>query len=73
MVRKLYSDKTNRIDDICLTLGISRSTLYRYLETNTNDAYKPSRKCCCRMIRAWQPANGEMANDETANGEETST
>lgn len=38
MARKLYADKTNRIDDICLTLGISRSTLYRNLGSSSNDA-----------------------------------
>jgi DNA invertase Pin-like site-specific DNA recombinase len=33
MARKLYSDETNTIDDICKTLNISRATLYRYLNT----------------------------------------
>lgn len=31
VARKLYSDKTNSIEDICRTLRISRATLYRYL------------------------------------------
>ena len=34
MLKKLYADKTNRIEDICHTLGISRATLYRYLDPN---------------------------------------
>ncbi|HEY1248131.1 MAG TPA: recombinase family protein [Nitrososphaera sp.] len=28
----LYNDKNNSIDDICKTLGISRATLYRYIQ-----------------------------------------
>ena len=32
MAKKLYCDKTNAIDDICKTLHISRSTLYRYVK-----------------------------------------
>jgi DNA invertase Pin-like site-specific DNA recombinase len=28
----LYNDETNQVQDICATLGISRSTLYRYLD-----------------------------------------
>ncbi len=32
MARKLYADKTNTIQDICRTLGISRATLYRYVK-----------------------------------------
>lgn len=31
VVRKLYNDKSNSVDDICSTVGISRSTLYRYV------------------------------------------
>jgi ACT domain-containing protein len=27
----LMKDKTNRIKDICKTLGVSRATLYRYV------------------------------------------
>lgn len=30
MANKLFLDKSNDIDDICQTLGISRTTLYRY-------------------------------------------
>jgi len=33
MARSLYNDKNNSIQDICKTLGISRATLYRYLDT----------------------------------------
>ncbi len=32
MARALHSDKSNSIEDICKTLRVSRSTLYRYLE-----------------------------------------
>jgi DNA invertase Pin-like site-specific DNA recombinase len=32
MARALYADKTNSVKDICRTLGISRSTLYRYVK-----------------------------------------
>jgi DNA invertase Pin-like site-specific DNA recombinase len=28
----LYKDESNQVQDICATLGISRSTLYRYLD-----------------------------------------
>lgn len=31
LARKLYLDKTNTVEEICLTLNVSRSTLYRYL------------------------------------------
>jgi DNA invertase Pin-like site-specific DNA recombinase len=31
IARALYEDKRNTIRDICQTLGVSRSTLYRYL------------------------------------------
>src|SRR6266516_5865416 len=31
MAKKLYNDKTNKIDDICNMLNISRATLYRYI------------------------------------------
>lgn len=31
MAQRLYNDKSNSIDDICRTLGISRATLYRYV------------------------------------------
>ncbi len=32
MARALHADKSNSIDDICKTLRVSRSTLYRYLQ-----------------------------------------
>ncbi len=35
MARALYADKTNTIGDICKTLRVSRSTLYRYLTAET--------------------------------------
>lgn len=31
LARQLFNDKSNSIDDICDTLGVSRSTLYRYI------------------------------------------
>jgi DNA invertase Pin-like site-specific DNA recombinase len=36
MAKRLFADKTNSIDDICSTMGISRRTLYRYVETGRN-------------------------------------
>jgi len=33
MAQSLYDNKNNTIDEICKALGISRSTLYRYIET----------------------------------------
>ncbi len=36
--KKLSSDRSITIDDICKTLGISRSTYYRYLAMRPNDA-----------------------------------
>jgi len=32
MARALYNDKTNTIDEICKTLNISRTTLWRYIK-----------------------------------------
>jgi DNA invertase Pin-like site-specific DNA recombinase len=32
LAQRLYEDKKNSIDDICKTLGVSRSTLYRYVQ-----------------------------------------
>jgi DNA invertase Pin-like site-specific DNA recombinase len=37
MARALHADKSNSIADICKTLGVSRSTLYRYLETGVRE------------------------------------
>jgi DNA invertase Pin-like site-specific DNA recombinase len=34
MARALYADKRNSVSEICKTLGISRATLYRYLNQN---------------------------------------
>jgi len=31
IARKMFDDKSNSIDDICETLNVSRSTLYRYM------------------------------------------
>src|SRR3954464_11785444 len=33
MARQLYSDRTHSIDEICQTLGISRTTFYRYVKS----------------------------------------
>src|ERR1700694_6092644 len=33
LAQSLYDDKNNTIDEICKTLNISRSTLYRYVQT----------------------------------------
>src|SRR5262250_2963955 len=41
MAKKLYMDKTNSISDICRMLGISRATLYRYLNTGGGNVAKP--------------------------------
>src|SRR3954453_7941170 len=32
MARQLYADKSNSVEDICKTLGISRTTLWRYVK-----------------------------------------
>jgi DNA invertase Pin-like site-specific DNA recombinase len=34
MARQLYSDKIHSINEICQTLGISRTTFYRYVKPN---------------------------------------
>jgi DNA invertase Pin-like site-specific DNA recombinase len=34
MARKLYADKSNSIEEICKTLGISRMTLWRYVKAS---------------------------------------
>jgi DNA invertase Pin-like site-specific DNA recombinase len=33
MAQALYNDKNNTVDEICKTLNISRTTLYRYIKT----------------------------------------
>jgi DNA invertase Pin-like site-specific DNA recombinase len=33
MLKELYNNKNNSIDEICKTLNISRTTLYRYIQT----------------------------------------
>ncbi len=37
MARALHADKSNSIEDICKTLRVSRSTLYRYLEAPASE------------------------------------
>jgi len=34
MAKKLYTDKTNSVSDICKTPNISRATLYRYIKVD---------------------------------------
>jgi len=41
MARSLYNDKNNSIVDICKTLGISRATLYRYLDVELSRQITP--------------------------------
>jgi len=41
MAKKLYADRSNSVDEICKTLSISRSTLFRYVNSKTN--YDPSK------------------------------
>ena len=36
MARQLYQDRTHSIDEICQTLGISRTTFYRYVKPGEN-------------------------------------
>jgi|SRR6266542_1806649 len=44
MAQRLYEDKTNTIADICRTLRVSRSTLYRYVAVlfHRNSVQEPS-------------------------------
>lgn len=37
ILKKLYQDKTNSIDDILATLHISKATLYRYINMSTTN------------------------------------
>src|SRR5687768_2128411 len=37
LAKKLYADKSNSIDDIQKTLGISRATLFRYINKRSED------------------------------------
>jgi DNA invertase Pin-like site-specific DNA recombinase len=39
--RTLYADKSNSVGDICRTLNISRTALWRYLKTSTMSARLP--------------------------------
>ena len=36
MARQLYQDRSHSIDEICKTLGISRTTFYRYVRAGEN-------------------------------------
>ena len=37
LAKKLYCDKTISLDDICATLKMSKSTLYRYIAMRANE------------------------------------
>src|SRR5215212_9266725 len=37
MARQIYADRTHSIDEICQTLGISRTTFYRYVKPDSSD------------------------------------
>jgi DNA invertase Pin-like site-specific DNA recombinase len=37
MVQDLYRNKENSIDEICKTLNISRTTLYRYIKVSSQN------------------------------------
>src|SRR5918996_152233 len=41
LAQSLYNDKNNTIDEICKTLNISRTTLYRYIKTGEGKALIP--------------------------------
>jgi DNA invertase Pin-like site-specific DNA recombinase len=41
MAKKLYTDRTNAVSDICKTLNISRATFYRYIQTGGGNRAKP--------------------------------
>jgi hypothetical protein len=41
MLQKLYADKTTTIDEITKLLGISKKTLYNYLNTNSPESTQP--------------------------------
>jgi DNA invertase Pin-like site-specific DNA recombinase len=43
MAQRLYDDKSNSIDDVCRTLGISRATLYRYIMPNPSSSEEVAR------------------------------
>jgi len=37
LAEKVYCDKTDSLDDICATLKMSKSTLYRYVAMNPRE------------------------------------
>jgi len=37
LAKKLYQDKSISLDDICATLKMSRSTLYRYVAMKSDE------------------------------------
>jgi ACT domain-containing protein len=42
MAKNLYADHRHSIADICKSLGVSRATLYRYLDTPTPPDAQPA-------------------------------
>ena len=44
MAQALFDDRKNSIDDICRTLGISRATLYRYVDVRSRAASAGEKK-----------------------------
>src|SRR5438093_6099958 len=42
LAQSLYDDKNNTIEEICKTLNISRSTLYRYIKTKATEKNTPN-------------------------------
>lgn len=44
LAKKLYCDKTVSLDDICATLKMSKSTLYRYVAMNPGEDVDTERR-----------------------------
>jgi DNA invertase Pin-like site-specific DNA recombinase len=42
--KKLYQDKSIRLDDVCATLTMSKSTLYRYVAMKSVDEVGPDKQ-----------------------------
>jgi transposase-like protein len=42
MARSLMADKRNSVDDVCRTLGVSKSTLYKYLREGSSKGSETS-------------------------------
>ena len=52
LAKKLFSDKSNSVDDICATLKISKTTLYRYaaMPDSANSTINSSNEMDIKMI-----------------------